>query len=354
MIINDQIRELAASIQECGADASAADIQTLVTLVHQNAQIAPKTNTDITMPVGTPYPLDADGFARSFDPLTEEAELYSHWQRYGFVVGRSILSPAACEQTVERITSLFNQLGHDQNGVPVLSRGFFDVYHDDSLAQIRQNVRAYLHHAIIWQQADLWASFDRYGMKLPDHAESGALPLHVDQNPNVHPDFKTTQGVLALRDCPLERGTFCAVPASRQQFSLYAGMARNLGEYVELDTSNPLAAELATAAQPIPLRQGDLVTWDSRTTHANTANLSDQTRYVAYVSAGPARENNPELVQLRIEAFTSGVGSNAREALLHASKKPRYADYAALAATRQTEKLNDLGRLLYGLKRYDF
>lgn len=240
----------------------------------------------------------------------------------------------------------------DQNGTPILSRGFLEIYHDDVLAQIRQNVRAYLHHVLIWGRADLWTSFDRVGVKLPHHEESGALPLHVDQNPNVHPGFKTVQGVLALTDCPVERGTFRGVPASRHLFAQYAGMAKNSGEYVELDTTLPVAAQLESHAQAFPLRAGNLISWDSRTTHANTENISDEMRMVFYMAAGPAREDSPEALAARMDALKTGLGINVREALMHATKKPRYTASEMLACVRQPEQLNLLGELLYGTKSY--
>jgi hypothetical protein len=101
------------------------------------------------------------------------------------------------------------------------------------------------------------------------------------------------------------------------------------------------------------LRAGDIVTWDSRTTHANSANHSGESRYVAYVAAGPARESDWAAVSARSDAFRTGVGANVRDALMHASKKPRYTAPALLSANRQPEDLTVLGRLLYGIDRWD-
>lgn len=369
MIIDQQVRDFVAQIetaQATGADCDAA-VRALVTRLAANCAQPP--HTVIFRPPYQPYPIDEDGFAVSFDPLTQEAEFQAVWAQNGFVVGKQIASPAQCAQTIARIAHIFNAAGQgdcifdqpdtwanmpvDADGTPLLSRGFLEIYHDDALAQIRQNVRAYIQHVLIWRQADLWTSFDRVGVKLPDHAESGGLPLHVDQNPNIHPRFRTVQGVLALSDCPVERGTFCAVPSSRAAFGLYADMAKNSGDYIELDQSRGRAKVLASYAQAIPLRAGDMVSWDSRTTHANTANISDQTRMVAYVAAGPAREHDAALVAARMDALASGVGLNLRDALMHASKKPRFTNPDLLAAHRAPEQLNLLGKLLYGTARYD-
>jgi len=315
-------------------------------------------------------PMGEDGFVKSFDPLTEEKEFYLFWQKYGIVVSKNAVLAALCEQAIsamhrtaaalsggkcllaESESATWANLPEDGGHVPLLSRGFFELYHDDAIAALRQSIRVYLHYVLIWGRADLWTTFDRLGIKLPGHKESGPLPLHVDQNPNVHPDFRTVQGVLALRDCPVERGTFVGVPGSRKQFGIYSAMAENQGEYVQLNLKNRKAAQLRKNAQACPMAQGSLISWDSRTTHANSENVSDKTRYVAYISAGPAAEDNAEAVAARVEAFATGVGKNVRGAMMHASKPPRYTNAEALAALRVPERLTLLGSLLYGNKRY--
>lgn len=235
-------------------------------------------------------PLDERGYLAAYDILEEEAAFYQAWHQYGIVASRSAVPAEVCEEavaTAHRLTLALSNgacdldkpetwrlLPRDKSGEPILTRGFFELYHDRALAALRQAVRIYLHYVVIWGRAELWTTFDRLGIKLPGHEESRALPLHVDQNPNVHPDFRTVQGVLALRDCPSERGTFVGVPGSRQHFQAYGAMAKNSGEYVELDTASAAYGLLAPAVQACPLAQGSLVSWDSRTTHANSANLS--------------------------------------------------------------------------------
>ena len=244
--------------------------------------------------------------------------------------------------------STWGHVPRDRDGVALASRGFLELYHDASLAELRQQVRAYLHHVLLWGTPDLWTSLDRLGLKPPGHAESAGLPLHVDQSALIHPQFRTTQGVLALVDCPVELGTLVAVPGSRARFADYGRLAGR-GDYVELAQGDPLHAELSPRAQAIPIRAGDLVTWDSRTTHANSPNLTpDRTRWVAYLSAGPARVQEATAAAARREAFRSGIGSNLRDALMHASRKPRWSDPDGAAAVREPERLTALGRMLHG------
>lgn len=377
-IIDDRIRQLVQEIENCSPQ-SAQLMAELVRALQVNcakpevqARYEAYRQTSHTAALDLPpMPLDDNGYLKGFDPLTQEAEFIQFWQTYGIVVSKSVVSAALCERVIARMQevclqlsegkfSLDNSTDNDQahlpvdaTGVAIMTRGFFELYHDDAIAALRQALRVYLHHVLLWGRADLWTTFDRLGIKRPGQEGAEALPLHVDQNPNVHPHFRTVQGVLALRDCPAERGTFVGVPGSPRHFHAYGEMAKNQGEYVELDPNHPLYEALSQAAQLCPLAQGDLISWDSRTTHANSANLSSATRYVAYICAGPAAEDNQEAVAARAEALKTGIGKNVREALMHASKPPRYSDPERLKALRQVENLTFLGNLLYGKTRYD-
>ncbi len=363
-IISPETAELVASIEAVQGNDHESSEERVADLIgylaHRCSQPEVRAKYDaypIQMEDIASYPVDADGYATAFDPLEQESELYDVWRRYGVAVARSVAPDALCAAAVGTVRDTLAGLGGsdaaDDRGVPILSRGFFEVYHDDALAQLRQSLRLYLHHVIVWGRADLWTTYDRFGVKLPGHDDSKALPLHVDQNPNVHPGFQTTQGVLALEDCPTERGTLVVVPGSKSRFPVYGRMALNAGEYVELDTANEAADVLAANAQPLPLRKGSVATWDSRTTHANSANVSEMARFVALVSAGPARPDDMLATAARADAFASGRGSNVRNALMHASKRPRYDDPDALQALRVPERLSLLGKLMYGQVRYD-
>ncbi|MDB5184511.1 MAG: hypothetical protein JWN38_319 [Candidatus Saccharibacteria bacterium] len=375
-IITNETRELVANIEESlPYDAHDAEVYTQQLVGHLTLRCADPAiqakyagYSFLGEGLGA-YPLMSDGFAQSFDVLSQEAELFEHWGRFGVVVGKSVAPRELCTNAIGYVKSVvadlssetcavdkpdsYDNLPVDTQGVPILTRGFFEIYHDDSLAQLRQSLKAYLHHVVLWGRADLWTTYDRFGVKLAGHQESAALPLHVDQNPKEHPDFRTVQGVLALDDCPVERGTLLAVPGSKACFTDYLPMAPQRGEYVELEVDSPIGEILTDHAQPIPLRQGDLVSWDSRTTHANTANISELTRFIALIAAGVAREDNAAAVAVRAEAYATGLGSNVRDALMHASKRPRYTDQAAAARVRRPEQLSLLGKLLYGQEHYD-
>src|SRR3989344_1665704 len=371
MLLDSHIKDLVKKIEltdNADSDALNATLRELLSSLKKNLQNPEvleryKEYRNYKGVIGT-YPIHTDGYAIAFDPLEDEEGFWNAWLAYGMVVGKNVVSQEVCEYAIRRMHEVTRDISNgtceldksdtwknapvDSNGVSLISRGFFEVYHDKALADIRQSIRLYIHHVMLWGRVDLWTSFDRLGVKLPHHEESYALALHVDQNPLIHPDFKTVQGVLALADCPIERGTFVGVPGSRFIFDEYKSFAPERGEFVELLTSSTIAETLQKNAQPIPLRARDIVSWDSRTTHANTENKSEETRFVAYVAEGPAREENQEFIDTRLEAFETGIGSNVREALMHASKKSRYSDYKKISHARKKEELTLLGKFLYG------
>lgn len=251
------------------------------------------------------YPIEK-GFAVAIDILHDENKLIDYWHEYGFVVGKNVVSNSDCENAIKSILnylSLFNMSFEkpntwltDSNNTPIISRGFFEVYHDNALAQLRQSLKLYLHYTVLWKTPFLWTSFDRLGVKLPQGEESKGLSLHVDQNPFVHPNFQTIQGVVALSDCPIERGTFVAVPQSIKDFSSYQEHLTPgyIGEYVPLIPESSIYEKMFKNQQAIPLKKGNIVSWDSRTTHANSDNCSKENRYVAYISTGLAKSKNIE------------------------------------------------------------
>lgn len=369
MIIDQSVRELVWEIESSPPDINQKIIQLIQTL-HNNLQTHSHTLTHLPtqQTAYTQYPLDEDGFAVAFDPLKDEEGFMAAFREHGLVVGKGVISSELCKKAVHRIQDVASLISNgqfdfsnpeswhgmpeDEHGTPLLSRGFFELYHDGVWAEIRQSIRLYIHHVLLWGRVDLWSSFDRFGVKLPNE-DGKALGLHVDQNPTVHPEFRTLQGILALADNPKEQGTFRAVPGSRKDFHGYIPFVKNKGEYVALEEGSELSEKLNSYQQAFPLRAGDIVTWDSRTTHANTSNLSDSTRYVAMVAMGPAPENFSEMSAVRQEAFESGLGSNVRDALMHASMKPRFTNSSVMNAVRQPEHLNQLGAYLYGFEPYE-
>ena len=360
MVITSEIAHLVYKIEQ--GTAFPQEFEELVHLLADRLSKRLPANR-ATPKLGTRYPVIA-GYAESVDPLEDENKLMDYWHTYGLVVGRQVVQPDVCRKSVKAVQDICRSQGmnlrepqtykKDETGVPILSRGFLEVYQHQMLLELRQSVRLYVHHALLWGSPYLWTTFDRLGVKVPGTEEAAGLPLHVDQNPTVHPEFRTMQGVIALEDCPAERGTFVAVPGSAPLFKEYAKLVDPgyVGEYVPLNRESPLHNTLVPFAQVIPLKQGDIVTWDSRTTHANSDNVSDQVRYVAYVSTGIANPERSDLVAARVAAYKHATGENKRDAYLHASKKPRFTDPRIAGDIRGEENMTPLGAWLYGLLTY--
>jgi hypothetical protein len=317
----------------------------------------------------TTYPIDSEGYAYAFNLEIEGIQLLQTFKQLGFVVVRSVVSEESCQALVarskvivaghNRYASTFSGLSastlpKDGNGTPILSRGFLEIYHDNAWASIRQSPGLYQLWVLLWGQLDIWTTFDRIGFR-PAGQSIDPLPLHVDQNPWLDPGFATIQGILALEDCPIERGTTVLVPGSKQCFHQWKPLAQNHPgkHYVEVgDYRGRL--EVALNPQQIPLKRGDILVWDSRTLHGATANL-DRTsdRWVALVASGKARCNDRQLVRARQHSLKTCEVWNERAAYMHASKSPRYSAPYLLNQLRNPEQLTLLGELLYGVRSWE-
>jgi ectoine hydroxylase-related dioxygenase (phytanoyl-CoA dioxygenase family) len=373
-LIDDKVRSLVQSI-ESASDIGSADryISELVTHLSDRCIAEARKPLGESVPPETDpgaYPVDSEGYAQAFDPLTQEEEYVQFFCKFGFVVGKEVISKDLANRSIQRIKEIatsisegafsfdvpdsWEQIPEDAQGSKMLSRGFFEVDHDEIWAEIRQSVRLYIHHVLIWGRADLWTTFDRFGVKLPRHEESKGLPLHIDQSPLLGTEYKFVQGVLALSNCPEESGVTVLVPNSRSKFESFKKYGLPEEEYISFESAQEdELRELKSKLQPIPLRAGDILSWDSRTVHTNTDNTSDhKTRFIAFVSTGISRESSNELVNARVAQFKLGTSRSLRDAYMYATFRPRYDNPAAIASVRKPEKLTLLGRLLYGFEKY--
>mgnify|MGYP003352902058 CR=1 FL=1 len=96
------------------------------------------------------YPVDQYGFAIAFDPVTHPLEVLSHWTEFGFVVLKNTISIEHIKNAVSFIEDVIRSQNlltqnciTDSSGTPLLSRGFLDIYHHQTLADLRQSLRLY-------------------------------------------------------------------------------------------------------------------------------------------------------------------------------------------------------------------
>lgn len=284
----------------------------------------------IVPPNGKTYPIEM------IDPVVHDASDYegirSFFEENGYVVVDDVSEQDHRDNLVDLIDDIIAKDIPDSRRL-----GFLDLYHDQTLAELRQNPKCYQVFAHLFGTEKLWVVFDRVIYQTPDENED-ALPPHVDQNPLNHPGFFNVQAMIALRDMNEFTGTLAVIPKSPLFFQEYAQWASPNDGYIEYQgDSLPLFAGLR-------LKEGQIVIWDSRTTHSRFRKEGVSKRYAALVTYTLAKDN-PELLDIRLKYFNDGIGGNNHEAGLRATARPRCEQ-----SLRQTsEQLTPLGRKLYGL-----
>lgn len=261
--------------------------------------------------------------------------IVSFFQENGYVVVDQVSEKNQRENLVKLIDQLI------QKDIPHSRRvGFLDLYHDDRLAQLRQNPRIYNVFSKILGTEKLWVVFDRVIFQDKNESEDPLNP-HVDQNPVANPGFSNVQAMIALRDMNESTGTLALVPQSHLFFDEYAKWVKPGDGYVEHQ------GERALSFVGLRLREGQLVIWDSRTTHSRFRGEAKTNRYAALVTFTYAKDD-PELTALRLKYFHEGTGWNCHAAGLRATARPR----CEISLRQNPEDLTPLGRKLYGLESW--
>ena len=125
----------------------------------------------------------------------------THLNKNGFVVFDNISETRHRETLINQIDKIV------ASKIPDIRRlGFLDLYHDDALAQLRQDPRIYRVFTHIFNTEKLWVVYDRIIYQKKEESED-ILPPHVDQNPITNPDFSYVQAMIALRDMDESTGT---------------------------------------------------------------------------------------------------------------------------------------------------
>jgi hypothetical protein len=228
---------------------------------------------------------------------------------------------------------------------PFSSSGMVEMYHRQSMWDVRQHPRVYQAFAELLEEETLWVSIDRVNMTPPrreDHPELSMGFVHWDADlsgvPTPIPQPYGVQGVVYLDDTSAEQGGFCCVPELYREID---------DEWLEnrranREDPNALPAEELEdyEVEFIPGEQGDLVIWDRMTPHGNGENDAEDPRYAQYVLMERADFADVEQREGRIESW--------RE-----SKAPAGdafgGDPRRLEAETGPAELTPLGRKLLGL-----
>ena len=175
MIIDAKVRELVHALEQPpevqnnwkNTSQKNAFLLTLIQTLHINClkdQAAYPQTKNLLSPRFPQYPMDSEGFAQGFDPMEDERDFRAAFDEYGIVVGKRVISPQLQQKAVLRLHEILSNVSQqkcdfnkpeswanmprDAHATPLLSRGFFEVYHDALWADIRQSLRLYIHHVV--------------------------------------------------------------------------------------------------------------------------------------------------------------------------------------------------------------
>ncbi|UJR36658.1 hypothetical protein I4U23_029375 [Adineta vaga] len=186
--------------------------------------------------------------------------------------------------------------------------GTFGIINDCGIGQsdfmwnIRSNRNIKRVYSQIWDTDELFVSFDGCGVYRNWHIEPTWKTTtgwyHVDQNPISKPDRCCIQGFVALTNHDETTGGLIVFPYTHLRFNELTDVVRRSKDFVRIPSDHSILDGGRATGKFIQCQAGDLVVWDSRLVHCNSAAFVDQEqssdqpidllRIVAYVSMSPA------------------------------------------------------------------
>ena len=263
------------------------------------------------------------------------------WNENGYVIIHNAVPQANLSAVVEDI---WDYLGVDRNDpeawyrAPISKAGMLEMYQTQSLWNNRQFPRVHQAFADIWGTEKLWVSFDRANMNppaRPDWDYQGMVHWDIDTSKDPVPFM--VQGVLYLEDTSADQGGFQCV----------AGFHNRFAEWVKTQPADRNARHPALEGmevKTIPGKAGDLLIWHSLLPHGNSRNRSNKPRLAQYITMFPAREENEEERQFRINAWKERRPPNG---------KAFPGDPRGWEQKNAPAELTELGEKLLGLQHWD-
>lgn len=266
----------------------------------------------------------------------------------GYLVVKGVVPKELCERVIDAI---WDFLGMDSKNpedwyrAPLSPGGMIEMYHHQSMWDVRQHPAVYQTFAELIGEEKLWVTFDRVNLKPPQN------PKHpeYDHKGFTHWDVDTAdlnipfwvQGVVYLADTDADMGGFQCIP----------GFHNDLEEWIKTqpadrNTHVPDLNSLPPGRKltPIPAKAGDLLIWDRLLAHGNGRNLSQKPRLAQYVAMYPVEARHDEREE-RIEAWKN------REPL---NRQYFYGDPRRIEQTQfPVPELTPLGRKLLGLEDWE-
>ena len=164
--------------------------------------------------------------------------------------------------------------------------GMVEMYHYQSMWEVRQHPAVYEIFRGLHGQRELWVSIDRVAFKPPARPDRPGYDqggfIHWDTDMNRYPGIAFhLQGVLALQDTSADMGGFQCVP------SVYRDQRRFLDEW---SRGGPVPRAPDIGGEPVvkvPLAAGDLAIWQTTLLHGNGRNSARRPRLAQYVTMNP-------------------------------------------------------------------
>jgi len=273
---------------------------------------------------------------------------FRFWQTNGYVVIANAVPRDNIDRTVDFLWEFTEMAPADQASwdrrqlrdidmSELNNAGMVEVYNHQTLWDNRQEPRIYDAFVDIWDRVDLWVTIDRANLNTPNR---GLRPfdgfIHWDCDTTEDPPAVAVQGVLSLVDTDEDVGGFQCVPEIFRDFEAWKANqpANRDGWKPDLGTLTPTF---------VPLKQGDLVIWNSLLPHGIRANRSDRSRIAQYISMSPAKADN-EVQQTRIRSWRDRLAPEGSAF----PGDPR--EWERLR--HPVAKLSTLGELLLGLKAW--
>lgn len=207
----------------------------------------------------------------------------------GYVVIPKLVREDLCQEVIKDI---------DSHMIGSLSRlgGMVEMYHYQSMWNIRQDPLVYETFKSLFQTEKLWVSIDRTNYKntvlQKDYPNNWGF-IHWDENPNQKPKPFLLQGLVALTDTTQEMGGFQCLSSlfkkldewleslprkkvSNPNFTIYEDSAIHMEDYRGL-----------WKVEKVPINAGDLLVWHSFLPHGNGVNRGTNPRYAMYITMFP-------------------------------------------------------------------
>jgi len=262
-------------------------------------------------------PEDSEGYCQAF--LSSDDQLVEFFFKYGFAVIRDVLSPEKVQTSVQEVWKILKSKGADPDPKTWLNAKWKEIYEtgynlrrgflgfDQAVStDAFHNIQSPAMHeayAKVFNQQNLWAKMDRYGVMRPTKGiisgeekidkpdwKTESNWIHWDQNPWDEPDFCRIQGLLALTNHTKESGGFHCIPGFPAHFNKWAELnkiKRASGCLVDFPDKDPAR----NGIQKITMRPGSVLMWDSRLPHGNWPNNSSEWRMVQYTGLFPVPDD---------------------------------------------------------------